>query len=398
MRVFHINSYSNGSTGKIATAIHEELINQGSDSCFAYGLGETPYENCCKITNPRSMLLHAYTTMLTGLHGYFSSHQTLALINKIKAFHPDIVHLHNLHGGYINVFMLLRFLKKSDIKTVITLHDCWLFTGKCYHFYEAGCNRWTENCGNCPQLSMYPKSIFFDRTKKMLKDKRKAFKGFKSLNIVAVSDWLRDTAKQSFLNEYEIRTIHNGIDTSLFYPRTDFSDINKKYKLSDKFVILGVASSWNEHKGLADFLRLSEMLDENEVIVLVGVTDEQKELLPKNIIGISRTENSNELADLYSRADVFLNCSTEETFGLVVAEAMACATPAIVYDATACGEILDEGTGFVVQPHDIKKVYDCIAEIKKGKTDYKTNCVSKICNDYKKEIMVKKYIDLYFEV
>ncbi len=394
MKVLQINSYPNGSTGAIAKSLHNALQKNGNESVFAYGIGKS-CETDFKIGTELDFKLHTYATLLTGLHGYFSKSNTKRLIDFIKKENPDIVHLHNLHGGYINLQILLNFLKKYNKKTVITLHDCWLFTGKCYHFYEAGCEKWKENCGNCPQKAMYPKSIFFDRTSKMLNDKKELFKNFPNLHITAVSDWLSQVAKESFLGEYPITVIPNGVDTCIFKPEK-YDDINEKYNLNGKFVILGVASSWNSNKGLNEFIGLSKRLNENEVIMLVGVTEEIKNSLPANCIGITRTENKNELAKLYSRADAFLNFSVQETFGLVTAEAMACGTPAIVSNTTACGDIVTEGTGFKIPPRDINSAYKCIKEIQKNNSEsYRESCVSHINENYTIEKMSDSYIALY---
>lgn len=394
MKVLQINSYSNGSTGTIAKSIHNALKKNGDESVFAYGIGNSS-ETDFKIGTELDFKLHTYGTLLTGLHGYFSKNNTKKLIDFIKKENPDIIHLHNIHGGYINLQVLFNFLKIYNKKVVITLHDCWLFTGKCYHFYEAGCEKWKEKCGNCPQTAMYPKSLFFDRTEKMLADKKVLLKDFPNLHVIAVSNWLGDVAKESFLGEYPISVIYNGVDTSFFFPQ-DTADIENKYNLNGKFVILGVASSWSTDKGLQDFIKLSEKLQENEVIVLVGVTEEIKSNLPANCIGITRTENKTKLAKLYSRADVFVNFSAQETFGMVTAEAMACGTPVIVSSTTACPEIVCDGTGFVAEPHNIEQISNYIDKIRRmPRGYYRDACVTHVKENYTVEKMTASYINLY---
>lgn len=394
MKVLQINSYSNGSTGTIAKSIHNALKKNGDESVFAYGIGNSS-ETDFKIGTELDFKLHTYGTLLTGLHGYFSKNNTKKLIDFIKKENPDIIHLHNIHGGYINLQVLFNFLKIYNKKVVITLHDCWLFTGKCYHFYEAGCEKWKEKCGNCPQTAMYPKSLFFDRTEKMLADKKVLLKDFPNLHVIAVSNWLGDVAKESFLGEYPISVIYNGVDTSFFFPQ-DTAEIENKYNLNGKFVILGVASSWSTDKGLQDFIKLSEKLQENEVIVLVGVTEEIKSNLPANCIGITRTENKTKLAKLYSRADVFVNFSAQETFGMVTAEAMACGTPVIVSSTTACPEIVCDGTGFVAEPHNIEQISNYIDKIRRRPRGYyRDACVTHVKKNYTVEKMTASYINLY---
>ncbi len=394
MRVLQINTVPNGSTGNLAKSIHSALISQGNESQIYYGFGFSDDARISVFTSMLDVHIHSVLSRYLGMQGYFSQFPTLNLINKIKNFKPDIVHLHNIHGSYVNVPMLLKFLKKNDIKTVVTLHDCWLFTGKCPHFTAIGCDKWKENCGNCPQLSRYPKAKI-DRTSKSLSDKKKWLNGFKNIQIVAVSNWLKEVAEQSFLNEYPISAIYNGIDCEIFNENVN-SDVRKKYDLGEKFVVLGVASPWSKVKGLDDFISLSAMLSKDEIIVLVGLSQEQISQMPQNIIGIERTENQQELADLYKTANVFVNGSTEETFGLVVAEAMACGTPAIVYNSTACPELIKEGTGYVVSPNDVSAVYSSIQEIKsKGKEYYSQNCVENVQDNYTKEKMVNEYLSLY---
>ena len=333
MKVVQINCSSGGSTGNIAKAIHSRLIEEGHDSYIFFGCGVGNKKNIFPISSRGIVRIHSVLSRIIGLHGYFSYFSTRRLIRKIKRIRPDIIQLHNLHGAYLCLPTFFRFLKKNDKygkqKIVITLHDCWLFTGKCPHFTAINCSKWKKQCEKCPQLSIYPRSLFFDWSKKMHRDKKKWLSGFKNLQVVAVSNWLKNTAKESFLKQYDIKRIYNGIDESVFYHRTNLDEIRRKYGVEGTFVILGVASNWDQRKGLKDFYRLAELLKADEKIILVGLTLSQIEGLPKNIIGITATENQNELAHLYSLANVFVNMSLEETFGLVTAEAMACGTPVI---------------------------------------------------------------------
>ncbi len=397
MRILQINTVPNGSTGNLAKSIHNALVSQGNESRIYYGFGSSADTQISSFTSMLDVHIHAVLSRNTGMQGYFSQLPTLNLINKIKSFNPDIVHLHNIHGSYVNVPMLLNFLKKNDIKTVVTLHDCWLFTGKCPHFTAVGCDKWKESCGACPQLSRYPKARL-DRTAKNLADKKKWFNGFKNMQIVAVSNWLKEMTEQSFLNAYPITAIYNGINTQVFTPGNG-NGVREKYKLGNKFIILGVASPWSKVKGLDDFIALSEMLSEDEVIVLVGLSQEQISQMPKNIIGIERTENQQELAALYSAANVFVNGSTEETFGLVVAEAMACGTPAVVYNSTACPELIKDGTGYVVPPNAVAEVFNAARKIKAGsKEAYSEKCLLNVKENYTQEKMINRYLNLYSSI
>ena len=391
MKVVQINCSSGGSTGNIAKSIHEKVIEQGNESYIFFGGGKGDDSNNIIPILPKFFIrIHSFLSRITGYQGYFSSAYTRRLIKKIKKMEPDIIHLHNLHGSYLCLPILFRFLKRYNKKTIITLHDCWLFTGKCSHFTRVNCDKWKVECGNCPQLASYPKSLFFDRSKRLLEDKKVWLSNFENIKIIAVSNWLRDTAKMSFLSQYSIQTIYNGVDECVFYPR-ESRELKNKYKLGDKFVVLGVAPAWTSEKGLDDFYKLASMLSKDEIIVLVGMTSSQIEKLPTNIIGIQRTENREELSELYSMADVFVQTSLEETFGLVTAEALACGTPAVVYNSTACAEIVDENCGYIAVPKNIKQVYDFIQQEKKNPLKGKFKKI------FSKNEMVDNYMRIYGE-
>lgn len=393
MKVLQINCASFGSTGNLAKSIHNALISQGHESRIYYGVGSSDNAFIEPVGSMTDVHIHSVLSRYTAKQGYFSHIPTKKLMGKIKEFDPDVIHLHNLHGSYINLQILFNFLKKYNKKIVITLHDCWLFTGKCPHFTAVNCEKWKESCGGCPQLQRYPRSVFFDRTEKNLNDKKKWFKDFSDLHIVAVSDWLKNVANESFLSKYPITAIPNGIDTSVFYPRHD-SKVREKYEIGNSFMILGVASAW-AGKGLSEFVTLAEKHTDKK-IVLVGLTEEESKGLPKNVIPVPRTESREELAEIYSTADVFINLSLEETFGLVVGEALACGTPAIVYDSTACPELITEGTGFVAEPNNIDQINEYIEKISKNtKEQYTALCVSHINENYTVEKMTDSYIKLY---
>ncbi len=388
MNVIQINCASFGSTGGIAKAIHNRLLKDGNKSCIFYGIGSSNDSLIQKLNFRLDAKVHGYMSGHFGLQGYFSQISTLRLIKKIKKIHPDIVHLHNLHGSYICLPILFSYLKKSKIQTIITLHDCWLFTGKCPHFTIIDCDKWKTECHHCPQLNEYPYSQT-DNTKHCYKDKKKWLSGFENIQIITVSNWLKSVTEESFLSSYPIETIYNGIDDKVFHPiKSD--TIKAKLNISEKFIILGVSMVWSKRKGLSDFIRLSEMLSEDEVIVLVGLNDEQIQNLPPNIIGIRRTESKEELAQIYSAADIFVNMSLEETFGLVTAEALACGTPVICYQSTACAEIIDSSCGYSVAPGDVQAIYKHITQEKQNgeKKEFR-----KI---YSNDDMVEKYIQLYY--
>lgn len=399
MRIYQVNCAGNGSTGAIATAIHNELLARGEQPMFAYGVGNCRVEPSIQISSIFETRIHDQLSKLSGKQGYYSPLRTIQLIRSLKHFQPDLIQLHNIHGNYLNLPLLFAYLKESRVKVVITLHDCWLFTGKCPHFTDVGCYRWKDSCGNCPQLSIYPKSYGIDQTEVCLQDKKQWIGWIQDrLTVVAVSEWLQKTAEQSFIGSGGICCIHNGIDVDMFKKK----DLNMSLlrSLDGKFVILGVASRWSEQKGLIDFFKLARRLSDDEIIFLVGLNQEQIRSLPERIIGIPRTENQSQLAEIYSRADVLFNASTEETFGLVVAEAMACGTPVIVYDSTACGEIVTQDTGVIVPPKDICAVSSAIHWMKKNQYKKKVSdkCSRLVQREYNNQKMAREYYDLYISI
>jgi glycosyltransferase involved in cell wall biosynthesis len=397
MRVVQVNSYSNGSTGHIANTIHKTLLANGDESLFAYGNGPDISDGGYRIGNRINSFFHTCITLFAGLHGYSSVISTYRLVKKIKKFKPDIVHLHNLHGSYINIRVLFKYLKRHKVNTVVTLHDCWLYTGKCYHYYEAKCDKFLHKCGNCPQLSMYPKSYWFDFTSKMLKDKKKLIGTIENLYIVTVSKWLQNQAESTFLATHFITTIRNGVN-SIYRRYSDAYTAKFTERFSDKFIILGVASSWNTHKGIFDFLKLAKMLSDDEIIVLVGNIKNDMSL-PDNIINIDRTESIEELVNIYNMASVYVSLSTEETFGLTIAEALSCGVPSVVYRATACSEMVVEGeNGYIAQPHNIQQVYEYIQQIKKNVVNDRIDISEKAKRQYSIQHMIDEYLSLYREV
>ncbi len=351
MKVLQINAVcGRGSTGRIVLNIHKTLLQMGHESYVAYG--RPPAIGCpeaIRIGSKLDLYSHVLLTRVFDLHGFGSKRATIKFLKKVEQIDPDIIHLHNVHGYYINVELLFNYLKESGKPVVWTLHDCWPFTGHCAHFDYVGCEKWKTGCLECPQKGRYPASYFLDNSKKNYEMKKRLFTGLKKMVIVTPSRWLANLVKESFLKEYPVEVIPNGIDTSLFKPTP--GDFRKKYGLEGKFVILGVANVWEERKGLKYFLELSELLREDEVIVLVGLNRKQIKTLPKNIVAIPRTNSPVELAQIYTSADVFLNPTLEENYPTVNLEAQACGSYVITFSSGGCREtILQEHvTGEVVE-------------------------------------------------
>lgn len=351
MKILQINSVCGVTgTGRIVTDLYDTAVNNGHDCVIAYG--EHKFHNdpgnrkAIEIGTMRDCRMHAVATRLWDAQGFASRHATEEFLKKVEEYQPDVVHLHNLHGYYMNLELLFRYLKQRKCKVVWTLHDCWPFTGHCVYFQGADCDKWKTECHDCPLTRQYPGSLFVDRSRQNYRKKQELFTGLEDMTLLVPSYWLERQVRESFLREYPIRVVYNGIALETYHPTE--SDFRKKYGLENKFVVLGVANVWEERKGLSTFLRLAEKLNADYKIVLVGLSKEQIEMLPVNILGLPRTDTPTELAQIYTAADVLVNPGREETFGLNVAEAMACGTWPIVYADTACAEVVEQGTGQIV--------------------------------------------------
>ena len=356
MKVLLINSVCGiRSTGRICTDIADLLIQRGHDCRIAYGRENVP-EKYRKIAIPigskPGTLFHGAMSRIFDSSGFGSRRATKKLISEIKAYDPDIVHLHNVHGYYINVELLFDYLKRAGKPVVWTMHDCWLFTGHCAHFDFCGCEKWKDGCFACPQKKEYPASIVFDGSRRNYGRKKSAFTGCKNMVLVSPSKWLADLAGQSFLGGYPVKVIPNGIDTSVFKPTP--SGFRRDRGLEDKYIVLGVSSAWESKKGLGDLIRLSEMLGEDHAVVVVGLTPEQKDSLPEGVIGITRTDSTAELAEIYSAADVFVNPTYEDNYPTVNLEASACGTPVLTY-ATG-GSVENVCPDCVVKKGDVEEL------------------------------------------
>ena len=398
MKILQINTvYKRGSTGKIAKDLNDLIIKNGDESFMAYSRGEHPDTNCIKIGNSFDMKLHAVGTRIFDKHGLYSKGATLEFIKEIEKLDIDIIHLHNIHGYYLHYPTLFEYLKKINKPVVWTLHDCWSFTGHCSYYEYVGCDKWQSECNSCPQLRQYPSSLLFDNSKNNFLLKKQYFKGLNNLTIVTPSKWLAKEVGKSFLSEYNTIVINNGIDLNIFKPMD--SDFRQKNNLSDKFLILGVASVWEERKGFKYFIELSKRLKEDEQIILIGLNNEQIKSLPSNILGIKRTENQQELAKIYATADIFANPTLEDNFPTTNLESLACGTPVITFESGGSPEIIDEKTGIVVEKENVNELYIAISKIKNNeKTKYSLDCVERAKKYFGKDERFQEYLDLYKKV
>lgn len=363
-RILLINAVcGTGSTGRIVADLWKTLKNKGCEAKVAFGIGEgllVDKQDQFKFNNKWGYYLHNAISRITDRAGFYSNIPTLRLLRFMDQYKPDLIHLHNLHGYYVNIRLLFDYIKQHDIPVVWTLHDCWAFTGHCTHFDFVGCDRWHTKCFDCPQKKEYPQSLVLEQSARNFRQKKELFTSLNKISIVTPSKWLADCVKQSFLSKYDITTIPNGIDLEVFRPVK--SDIKNRLNIpEDKKIVLAVANVWNEKKGFSDVIRLSQLLPENAYqIVMVGLTEAQISSLPKNIIGIKRTKNINELVELYSAAFMFFNPTYEDNFPTTNIEALACGTPVITYMTGGSLEAIDEKTGFAVGKGDLSKVLNII--------------------------------------
>ncbi|CEN76503.1 group 1 glycosyl transferase [[Clostridium] sordellii] len=394
MKILQINAVNTwGSTGRTTSEIDLYFRNEGHESIIAYSEGPK-IKNGYKIGNSIEKKMHAILSRIFGKQGYFSVIGTKNLINYIKKESPDIIRLGNIHSNYLNIPMLLKFISSNDIPTIITLDDCYFFTGKCTHYTVDNCYKWKTGCSKCPRIYKDNPSWFLDRTKKMWEDKRYFYNLIPRLGVVGVSKWITAEANQSILSSAKyIRTIYNWIDIDLFKP-TETIKIKKELNINNKFIILGVSSQWNESKGINCFIELSNMLEDDECIVLVGTINEHI-ILNENIINIPQTNSLDELVKYYSMADVFLQLSNEESFGKVSAEALACGTPIIAFNSTANSELVGEHCGYLIESNNVSDLNKHIKIIRNNRKEYYSHrCREFAIKNFDKKERISDYIEL----
>lgn len=395
MKVLMISGiYGSRSSGRSMKELTEKLRSEGHEVYIATPQKHCDDKNFYRIGNKFDHKLHGLFSRIFGKQAYYSKCATKKLVKHIDKIQPDVIHIQVLHGNFINFNYFFKAVSKRNISVAYVLDDCWPFTGKCSHYTAKGCYKWQENCGDCPQLNSCNPSWFFDKTALMLKDKRKAYQSIKNLAVIAVSDWLLGESKKSIMNSAKImKRIYNSIDTETFKPTT--SNLREKLNLNDKFVILGVATLIEESKGLSLFIKLAKMMPKNwEIVFVGGLASDVK--LPENIKWVGKTESVKELAEYYSMADVFVQMSTEETFGKVTAEALSCGTPVVVFNSTANPELAPKGCGYVVEPKDVDRMLEKLKLIEKnGKDHYSSFCREFILENMDKDKVLKEFIEVY---
>lgn len=397
LRVLQLNVTANwGSTGKIAEGISVAAMNRGWEAAIAYGRMANPsVTHLIKASNKADVYSHYAMSRLFDAEGWGSRRATHKLLGQIEEYKPDIIHLHNIHDHWLNYPSLFRWLAKQDIPVVWTMHDCWPFTGGCFHFVGNNCMKWAEgDCSLCPQ-----RRGRIDHTSRHFALKKELYEDLAGrLTIVSVSKWLDGVVGQSILGVNPHMAIYNGIDTNTFRPMPT-ADIDVQYGLTGKTVIAGVSNVWSDSKGLNHFIALRKELSDKYAIVLIGLNEKQIAGLPKGIIGIPRTHNVEELAKFYSRSDMVLSLSKGETFGLTIAEGMACGTPAIGFGTTSIPEIISEETGVVIPYGDIEALTQTVTDIGERRITFSAEqCRNRALTNFDKTTQFNKYVDLYDQI
>ncbi len=390
MKIVQINATCGfGSTGKICLAISNLLNEKSIENHIFYSISSSNYNNSKKYIGNTYRKTQALFSRIFGNYGFNSKRSTKKLISELEKIKPDIIHLHNVHSNDCNIELLFDYIRKNNIKLIITMHDCWMFTGYCTHFDMIGCEKWKSGCVNCPQKKQY--SWFFDRSQYLYEKKKEIFKNL-DLTITTPSMWLKGLIKESFLKDYPVIIVNNGIDLNIF-KFTD-SDFRKKYNCEEKHLLLSVSYGWSRRKGIDIFIELSKRLPDKYQIVLVGTNDEIDKLLPDNIISIHKTNNQIELAKIYSACDLYVNPSREETYPTVNMESLACGTPVLTFKTGGSPEIIDEKTGYVVEKNDIDEMEGQIIRICENSVFSRQDCIEK-AKGFNQEDRFKEYINLY---
>ncbi len=395
-----------GSVGRLVVGLYHTLMSAGYECLVAYGRGEAPSDvRAYRIGTDTDVYIHGALSRLFDRHGFYSRRATMDFIDMVKEYDPDIIHLHNIHGYYLNLDVLFEYLKTCGKKIIWTLHDCWTFTGHCSHFEYIGCTKWMSGCYKCEQLREYPRSFGTDSSAVNYEDKKQLFTGIDNLTLVTPSSWLKEKVEQSFLQEYPVVVVPTGIDLTQFYPYDEnvsdgnlIFNIKNELELRNKIILLGVANPWRDRKGLVQFDMLAKTLSDKYAIILVGLNDKQMNGLNDRIIGLKKTDSTEELAALYSMADIYINLTLEDTFPTTNIEALACGTPVITYKAGGSPESVDETCGEVVERNSIQGIGAAIEKIlNSGGQAYTREMCLRRAQLYSKEYRFLEYIQNVYE-
>lgn len=394
MKILQINAnYGFGSTGIIVKDLQNLCLKNGIDCEVAYATAKGPIKNAYKIGNPFFNKLHALLSRISGKQGYFSFLSTYRFLLYLNKHKVNVIHLHNLHSGYINFPMLLNYAAKHNITIIVTLHDCWFYTGGCSHYTSIGCNKWLNSCGNCPLRYRETPAYLWDSSQQILNDRKKLFSKIKNLYAIGVSQWIIDEAKQTTFKKAQCMAIHNGIDTKFFHPSA--SNIRQKLNLENKFVILAPSNKWFLEINQETLNYFATHITDDMCIVFFGYGC-TKSTLPQKMINYGFVSSREEIRDLYSAADVMLNCTREESLSLLNLEVQACGTPVVTYSNTGVKETVNGICSFAVKDGSPKAMWEAMMDIKeKGKAFFSQSCISWINHEFNKEKNYQKYLDLY---
>ncbi len=398
MRLLQINAtYGKGSTGRIVKDLHYIAKHKGYESYVAASLTDDSSE-CYMIGNVVDHKIHALLSRIGGKQAYFSRYATWNLIKFIKKINPDIIHIHNLHNNYINLNMFFDYVNKERIPLVITLHDCWYYTGKCFHYTYVKCHKWETECSNCPKRKQDTPAICFDSTHKVFLDKKKRLENMSNLYVVGASKWISLEAQKSILHNAHITYCYNGVDIKTFYPR-EIQLARKKYHISeDDFVLLCMANKWEQPQNAEQQKALLSVLDTKTKLVVVGKCTEKSKMEDK-VIYTGQIFNQDEMAVIYSMADIFINLTWEDTLPFVNIESLACGTPVITHKTSGATETIDESTGIAISPGNSNELKDAIVNLKnKGKQTLKEACVDRVKTCFNYDSAYEKYFAIYEEI
>ncbi len=399
MKVLQINSAVNaGSVGRIAEDLGNMILSKGDESYIGISsrIERPSNSKLIVIGNKLDVALHVVKSKLLDAHAFGSKKATENFIDEVKKIDPDVVHLSNLHGYYLNIEVLFNYLSSAKKPVVWTFHDCWPFTGHCAFFDRYNCYRWKTECHDCPGIKGYPASLGFDNSRKNYKRKKELFNSVEKMVVVGVCNWMGNFLKESFLKNYPVEVIYNGIDTNIFRPDLNVESVKHKLGIINEKIILGSANVWAARKGLPDFIEISKSLPNNIKIILIGLTKEQQKDLPSNVIGINRTDNIEELAQLYNFADVFVNPTYADNFPTTNIEALAAGTPVITYNTGGSPEAIDNMTGIVVEKGNKSELLKAIVKILgEGKNAYTTQSRQRALDNFDKKNNNEAYYKIY---
>lgn len=385
MKVVQINSVCGaGSTGGITIQLSRTMTDNNIENYILYTFNKYDCPLGIKYSDKIRVKMNAFFAKIFGNYGFNSISATIKLIRILGEINPDIAHIHNIHGHDLHLGIFFRYLKKTGVRVIFTLHDCWLFTGYCVHFDSIGCRKWETKCGDCPERKRY--SWFSDKSEWLFSKKKELITALNDVTVVSPSYWLADIAEKSYLGKFPIKVLNNGVDLDVFKPCE--SDFREKYNLQNKKIVLGIP------KGNLDvFIEFSKLLDCEYKLVLAGLKGKEFNKLPDNVLGLSYLPHS-ELAKIFTASDVYVNTTLADTFPTVNLEALACGTPVVTFNTGGSPEAIDDKTGIAVEKGNVSAIYEAVKEICNG-PDRSEACVERAHRLYNKHERFQEYIDLY---